>query len=42
MRTIDQLQEWNQQEPQALAAALINLELAGLIVSLPGNRYQSV
>ena len=42
MRTIDQLQEWNQQEPQTLAAALINLELAGLIVSLPGNRYQSV
>ena len=42
VRTIDQLKEWNQNEPQALAAALLNLELAGLIVSLPGNRYQSV
>lgn len=40
--SIDQLNEWNQNEPQALAAALLNLELAGLIVSLPGNRYQPV
>jgi DNA processing protein len=38
--TIDQLKDWSQYEPQELAAALINLELAGLIVSLPGNRYQ--
>lgn len=41
-RTIDELTIWNQNEPQALATALINLELAGLIVSLPGNRYQSI
>ncbi|MFM7646348.1 MAG: DNA-processing protein DprA [Sphingomonadales bacterium] len=39
--TIDQLKDWTKSEPQGLAAALINLELAGLIVSLPGNRYQS-
>jgi DNA processing protein len=42
MLTIDQLKEWDQNEPQSLAAALLNLELAGLIVSLPGNRYQSL
>lgn len=42
MLTIDQLKEWNQNEPQSLATALLNLELAGLIVSLPGNRYQSL
>lgn len=38
--TIDQLRTCIASEPQLLATALINLELAGLIVSLPGNRYQ--
>jgi DNA processing protein len=40
--SIDQLKAWTETKPQDLAAALINLELGGLIVSLPGNRYQSV
>jgi len=40
--TIDQLKEWTHVNPQGLAAALINLELGGLIVSLPGNRFQSI
>jgi len=38
----DQLKISLKEEIKHLATALINLELAGLIVSLPGNRYQSL
>lgn len=40
--TADQLQQKTDLSSPSMATALINLELAGLIVSLPGNRYQAV
>jgi DNA processing protein len=38
----DQLKIALQTDIKQLSTALINLELAGLIVSLPGNRYQPI
>lgn len=38
----DQLKTVLQADIKQLSTALINLELAGLIVSLPGNRYQPI